>query len=458
MPCVSVQKNRKGRQQWDVVAKIVWTDTDRRMWALAVPAFGALIAEPLYVLADTAVVGHLGTSQLGGLALAAQVLLTVHSGMIFLAYGTTASVSRLAGAGRGTDAARQGIQSMWLAGGLGIVATGVLWVLSDPLLELLGGQGEVLIAARTYLRISLFGLPAMLLTLAGVGYLRGVQDTVRPLIVAIFTASANLVLELIAIYVFDLGIGASAATTVIAQWAGALIYLGWVRSEVAGKGASLMPDATVLRSLLNMAGDLFVRTAALRLSFVVAVAAAARIDDASLASHEIAFVIWNICALALDAVAIAAQSLVGFALGSGDEVFSREVGRRSIWWGLTAGILLAILIGVGVPLLPRIFSSDAEVVALSGFLLVHVALSQPLNGVVFALDGVLIGAGDLRFLAIAMSLSAALFIPAALAVPALGWGVGWLWGAVWLLMITRGAALLWRYRSGRWVQLGAVLD
>ena len=440
------------------MAKLQWTETDRRMWALAVPAFGALIAEPLYVLADTAVVGHLGTAQLGGLALASQVLLTVHSVMIFLAYGTTASVSRLAGAGRDTDAARQGIQSMWLALGMGGVATTVLFIMSDTMLKILGGEGEVLIAARIYLRISLFGLPAMLLMLAGVGYLRGVQDTVRPLIVAIVTATANLVIELIAIYVFDLGIGASATATVIAQWSGAAIYIGWVRAEVAGKGVSLRPDTKVLRALLNMAGDLFIRTAALRASFVVAVAAAARIDDVSLASHEIAFVLWSICALALDAIAIAAQSLVGFALGSSDALFAREVGRRSIWWGITAGVLLAILVGLGSPLLPHVFSSDARVVELSGFLLVYVALAQPLNGVVFALDGVLIGAGDLRFLAIAMTASAALFIPAALAVPALGLGIGWLWGAVWLLMIFRCATLLWRFKSGRWIQLGAILD
>ena len=236
-----------------------WTDTDREIARLAVPALGALIAEPLYILADTAVVGHLGTSQLGGLSLASQALLSVHALSIFLAYGTTAAVSRLLGAERRGEAAFQAIQSIWLALAIGIVGGVVLWAATDPILEVLGGEGDVLTNARVYLRVSLPGLPAMLTSLACVGYLRGLQDTVRPLIVAVVTAVGNLVLELVLIYGFDQGIGASALSTVVAQWVGALLYLHWVRRAVEEYDVALRPDPSTLRRQLVVAGDLFLR-------------------------------------------------------------------------------------------------------------------------------------------------------------------------------------------------------
>ncbi len=439
----------------DDVTIVGFTQTDRRLWALAVPAFGSLIAEPLYVLADTAVVGHLGTSQLAGLSLASQALLTIHAVTIFLAYGTTATVSRLIGADRPVEAARHGVQGLWLGAAIGIIGAAALWATTDPVLRLLGGENEVLEAARIYLRISLFGLPAMLIMLAGVGYLRGLQDTVRPLVVAVATAVVNLVLELVLIYGFDLDIGASAFATVVAQYLGGGAYVYWVARAVAGHDVSLAPDPSVLRDLLRVAGDLFVRTAALRGSFTVATASAARLGEVPLASHEIAFQLWYFSALALDAVAIAGQSMIGLSLGSGNRREARAVADRSVLWGLLTGCALALLLAAGAPVLPELFSSDPEVVALTTFLFVHLVPMQPINGVVFALDGILIGAGDMRFLAIAMTASVALFIPLVVAVPVLGGGIGWVWGSLWVLMLTRAAELVWRYRSDAWLRVGA---
>ena len=186
------------------------TRWDREILRLALPALGALIAEPLYILADTAVVGHLGTTQLAGLALASQVLLIIHALFIFLAYGTTAAVSRLVGAGDLREAAKQAVQGIWLAAVIGTILGAVTFVFAEPLLRLLGGEGETLDNAMIYLRVSLFGLPAMLMSLAGVGYLRGLQDTLRPLVVSLLTAAGNLILELALIYGLDFGIGASA--------------------------------------------------------------------------------------------------------------------------------------------------------------------------------------------------------------------------------------------------------
>lgn len=431
-----------------------WTDTDREITRLAVPAFGALIAEPLYVLADTAVVGHLGTPQLGGLALASQVLLTFHAVMIFLAYGTTAAVSRLLGAGRRADAAHEAVQSLWLALGTGIAGAALIYPLADPLLRLLGGEGETLDYARTYLLVSLPGLPAMLLSLAAVGYLRGLQDTLRPFIVAAVTAAGNFVLEVILIYGFDQGIGASALSTVVFQWVGAAMYLGWVAQAVRRHGVALTPSFEGVRRQAAVAGDLFIRTAALRGSFTVATAVAARLGQTELAAHEIAFQIWTLVALALDAVAIAGQAMIGRFLGADDASGARRVATRMLQWGFTTGAVAGLIIIVLRPWIPDIFSSDPAVVALTGFLLIHLAAMAPLNGVVFALDGILIGAGDMRFLAWAMLGAGLVFVPLAIAVGIVGAGIGWLWGAIWALMAVRLVSLLWRFRGERWLVTG----
>ena len=428
---------------------------DREIARLAVPAFGALIAEPLYVLTDTAVVGHLGTPQLAGLAVASSVLLTLYAVFIFLAYGTTAAVSRLLGAGDEREAAHQAVQSMWLALFIGLALILVGLALSGPLVGWMGAEGAVRTNALVYLRISLAGVPAMLLVLAGAGYLRGLQDTRTPLAVAAGTAAANLVLEVALIYGLGQGIGASALATVLAQTAGAAVYVRRVGWAAGRFGADLAPHPASLVALARVGRDLLVRTAALRAALVVATAVAARLGPVDVAAHQIAFEIWNVLALGLDAIAIAGQAMVGRALGAGDGPAARDAGRRMIEWGVALGVLVGVLVALLRTALPHLFTDDAEVLALAGFLLLWVAALQPVNAVAFVLDGVLIGAGDMRFLAWAMIVAAAVFIPAALLVLALDAGVGWLWASLGLLMVTRSSTLLARFASDRWVVLGA---
>ena len=429
---------------------------DREIARLAVPALGALIAEPLYTLADTAVVGHLGTPHLGGLAVASQVLLGALSLFIFLAYGTTAAVGRLIGAGDHRRAAQQAVQGLWLAGAVGAVLAAAAYVFADPLLRVLGADGEVLAQGRIYLRISLFGLPGMLITLAGVGYLRGLQDTLRPLKVAVFTAGLNLALELVLIYGLGFGIGASALSTVVAQWLAAGAYVWWIREAVKVHGVTMAPDRSMIARLAVVGLDLFLRTAALRASFTMSVAVAARLGDIELAAHEVIYQLMFFLALVLDAVAIAGQAMIGRFLGANELDHARAAGRRMIEWGLATGLAATIVLLATRPWLPLVFSSDEAVLSLVGFLMLHLAFIQPVNGVVFALDGVLIGAGDMRFLAVAMAGAAAVFIPLALWVMAAGVGIGWLWGAMWALMAARLVALLWRFAGSRWLVPGAV--
>ena len=427
---------------------------DREIFRLAIPAFGALVAEPVYVLVDTAVVGHLGTPQLGGLALAGQLLLSVHALFIFLAYGTTAAVARLIGAGRHADAARWGIQALLMALAVGVAAAAVLYGLADQLLRLLGGEGEVLAQARIYLVISLAGLPALLVMLAGVGYLRGTLDMARPLRVAALTAAGNLVLELVLIYGLGFGIGASAASTVAAQWVGAALYVRWVLQAARPYVRTMRPEPAVLGRLLSTGGALLVRTAALQGAFVVATATAARIGLADLGAHQIVSELFAFSALGLDALAIAAQGMIGTLLGAGDPTSARDVGRRVLWWGLVCG-LAAALLAVGLrPVLPQLFSADPAVVSLAGFLMLHLALMLPLNGMVFALDGILIGAGDLRYLAGAMTIASTVFVPLAVGVRIADAGIGWLWGVLVVFMGARLVGVALRFAGTGWVRLG----
>ena len=416
---------------------------------------GALVAEPLYLLADTAVVGHLGTLPLGGLAVASAALLLIYGLCFFLAYGTTATVARFTGAGEPLKAANQAIQSLWLAFflGLGIAIIGSLT--SDPLLRALGATGELLDQARIYLEISMLGAPAMLIMLAGVGYLRGIKDTVRPLWVAVGTALLNLCLELILIYGFGKNIGASAAATVISQWVGAATYLFWIWQSIGGLKISLLPKLLALRRLLNDSSELLIRNLSLTTSFVVATSMAARLGNVDVAAHEVGFQAWFFLSMTMDAIAIAAQALIGNLLGAGKAEEARLMGRRAILWSTGIGAFAGCVLAISHDSFTEIFSADNAVVELGSFIVLHVAAMAPLSGVAFALDGILIGAGDQRFLAKAMLFSAMISIPLMLIVGVNDFGIGWIWGSIWVLMATRSAVLYLRFRSNKWQRLGS---
>jgi len=421
-----------------------------------VPAFGALVAEPLYVLADTAVVGHLGTPQLGGLAVASSVVLTGYAVFIFLAYGTTGAVARLIGAGDDREAAHQAVQGMWLALLISVPVVVAGLISAGDLVRALGASGGVATNAEIYLRISMLGVPALLVTLAGTGYLRGRQDTRTPLLVALGANVFNLAAELALINGFGFGIGASAVATVVAQYGALAVYLGVVARDAARThGVALSPHWPSIAALARAGGALVIRTAALRGSLTLATAVAARIGAVDLGAHEIAFELWSFLALALDAIAIAGQTMVGKALGAGDDGAARAMSRRMLELGVLIGVVFGLVVVALRGVLPHLFSNDRAVIALGSFLLWYVAALQPLNAVVFVLDGVLIGAGDLAYLAWAMLGAVSVFAAAAGVVLAGGLGIGWLWTAIGVFMAARFAGLYPRYRTGRWAVTGA---
>ncbi|WP_405192248.1 MATE family efflux transporter [Streptomyces anthocyanicus] len=428
---------------------------DREIVALAVPAFGALVAEPLFVMADSAIVGHLGTAQLAGLGIASALLTTAVSVFVFLAYATTAAVSRRVGAGNLQAAIRQGMDGIWLALLLGAAVVAVFVPAAPSLVELFGASDTAAPYATTYLRISSLGIPAMLVVLASTGVLRGLQNTRTPLYVAVAGFIANAVLNVLLVYGAGLGIAGSAWGTVIAQCGMAAVYLWVVVRGARRHGASLRPDLVGIRASAQAGMPLLVRTLSLRAILMIATAVAARLGDADIAAHQIVLSLWSLLAFALDAIAIAGQAIIGRYLGADDAQGAREACRRMVEWGVAVGVVLGLLVVLSRPVFLPLFTGDSMVTDAALPALVIVAVAQPVCGVVFVLDGVLMGAGDGPYLAWAMLLTLAVFTPAALLVPTLGGGLTALWAAMTLMMAMRLVTLWLRTRSGRWIVTGA---
>jgi putative MATE family efflux protein len=428
---------------------------DREILRLAVPAIGALVAEPLFLLGDTAIVGHLGTPQLAGLGIAGAALTFLVAMCVFLAYGTTAAVARRLGAGDIAGALHQGVAGMWLGAGLGAVLAVATVPLAPGVVGALGASADAAPHAVTYLRVSAAGIPAMLVVLAATGVLRGLQDTRTPLLVAGGGAVANLGLNVALVYGLGLGISGSALGTVLVQLVSAGIYVRIVAGAARRHGAALRPDPAGIRASAGAGLPLLVRTLTLRLALLLATFVAARQGDVALAAHQVAFAVWGLLAFALDAVAIAGQAIVGRSLGAGDGTGARAATRRMVEWGVLAGLLLGLLVVAARPVYVGWFTPDPDVRALLAGVLVLVAVQQPVAGVVFVLDGVLIGAGDGRYLAWAGLWTLLAFAPLAGLVLLVGGGLPGLWWALGGFLLARLVTLVRRARGDGWIVTGA---
>lgn len=444
------------------VSTLLRRPVDREILRLAVPALGALVAEPVFLLADSAMVGHLGVEPLAGLGIASAVLQTVVGLMVFLAYSTTPAVARRLGAGDERGAVAAGVDGCWLALVLGIVLAGAGWAASPFLVGLFGASPGVTAQAEQYLSLSMLGLPAMLLVYAATGLLRGLQDTRTPLAVAVAGFAVNILLNFVFIYVAGLGIAGSALGTVAAQWGMVLVYVVIVARHARRVGAPLLPHHSGIGRTARAGGWLFLRTASLRAAMLLAVFAATRLGADELAAFQVTMTVFATLAFALDALAIAAQALIGKGLGSGDLESVRAVLRRCVQWGIGAGVVLGLVTVALSPVAAGLFTSDASVAALLPLSLAIVGLGAPLGGYVFVLDGVLIGAGDARYLALTGLLNVAVFIP--LAVAAAMWGSP---DAAGLAALTaafafgylgaRAVTLGLRARGTRWMRAGATI-
>jgi putative MATE family efflux protein len=424
---------------------------DGEILKLAVPALGALAAEPLYLLVDTAIVGHLGRHQLAALGIAAIVLTGLFGIFNFLQYGTTAQVGRASGAGEVRVANRLGAQAVWLSLGFGTaIAAGVI-ALAPQIVQLMGGEGDAADYAVSYIRIAALGLPFAFLALGGQGYLRGIADLRTPLVIVIAGNVVNLVLEVLFVYGFGWGIEGSAWGTVIAQTGMGIALIAVILGAARG---DTRPSLELMRRLLVIGRHIFVRTTALLGAFTLAGAVIARFGEASLAAHQIAFQLWGFLALILDAVAIAGQVLVGRGLGAGDSERAYAASVRMIWLSIYLGLLFAVVMLALKGVLPYAFTSDEAVVERAQAIWFLFALMQPLNGAVFALDGILIGAGDGSFLMWSMVAAFATCSLVSLAALVFDWGIVGVWSALFVLICARLGLMLWRFRGRRWLVTG----
>jgi putative MATE family efflux protein len=424
---------------------------DRDIVRLALPALGALAAEPLYVLADTAIVGHLGRPQIAALGLAGTVLAGAFTIFNFLTYGTTAVVARASGAGREDDAARLAAQALWASLGIGLVLLVGCELVAVPLLAGLGGHGRSGDFALTYFRIAAIGLPAALVALAGQGYLRGVSNFRRPLEIVVAANVVNLVLELLFVYGFHWGIAGSAAGTAIAQ---AGMGIAFIVELLRPHAPSRRPSLGAMRPLFRIGRQIFVRTAALYASFLFAASVLARMGDAEIGAHQIAYQLFLFIALVLDAVAIAGQVIVGRMLGAGDADGAHAAAVRMIGWSVAVGLVFAAILAPLSHALPSAFTDDPDVLHQAALLWPFLVAMQPLGGAVFALDGILIGAGDTRFLMWSMLAASALFVALATLALIFDWGIVGVWAALDVLIAARLALLGPRFARRRWAVVG----
>jgi putative MATE family efflux protein len=428
---------------------------DKEIFALAVPAFATLVSEPVLLLADAAIIGHLGTSQLAGLGIAANVLGVLTGLCIFLAYGTTGMVARRLGAGDRPGALAGGIDGMVLGAGLGIVLCAALQFVLPSVIGWYGVEPDVAGAATRYLRIAACGLPSILLLLASTGVLRGLQDTRTPLYVMIITNLVNIVLNVGLVYGLGLGIAGSALGTLLAQ-TGAAAFLAFIVVRGARRERAeirLRPGGVLAAARSGV--WLVARTATLHAAITLTTLVAATGGAVALAAHQVVNSLWVLLVFALDAIAIAGQAIIGRQLGAGEIVIALSMTRRMIGWGVLCGVLFGAVMLLTRPLFVGIFSPDRDVQQMVVRVLLAVAVITPIAGVVFVLDGVLIGAGDGRYLALAGLLALLAYVPLALMVNAQHGGLLWLWVAYGGFITARMITLLQRIRGDRWIRVGA---
>ncbi|WP_328397492.1 MATE family efflux transporter [Nocardia sp. NBC_00416] len=428
----------------------------RRILGLALPTLGVLVAEPIYLLFDLAVVGRLGALALAGLAVGGLILAQVSSQLTFLAYGTTARSARRHGAGDEPGAVEEGVQASWLAGGIGLLILVVVQIVAVPVAGAISGDAEIAAAALAWLRIALFGVPLILLSMAGNGWMRGVQQTRRPLTYVVLGLGLSAVLCPLLVHgpagLPRLGLPGSAVANVVGQTVTAGLFVGaLVRARVP-----LAPRLAVMRAQLVLGRDLIVRSLAFQACFVSAAAVASRFGAASVAAHQLVLQLWNFLALTLDSLAIAAQTLVGSALGARNAGSARAVARRVTGWSEIFALGLAAVFAAGAALIPPLFTEDPAVLDRTGVVWWYFVALIPVAGVVFALDGVLLGAGDAAYLR-TTTLGAALlgFLPAIWLSLAFDWGIGGIWCGLIAFMLLRLVAVSGRALSGRWIRVGA---
>jgi MATE family multidrug resistance protein len=428
------------------VTAVTGRQLDRRIFALAIPAVGALAADPLLSLVDTAFVAGLGASALATLGVTSAIFGFAFVLFNFLAYATTPLVASAIGRGD-QDGARQVVgRALFLAVTLGAVSTAVLLVLAEPLVRVMQAGPDVIDPAVSYLRIRALAAPAVLIVTAGHGAFRGLQDTRTPLLVAVLANLINVVLDPVLIYALDFGVAGAAAASALAQYAAAIWMWRKLRTRLGPIHAGLGRSAH-LASLLTAGGILTIRTLLLVLTLTLGTAAAASVGTPAVAAHQVVRETWFLTAMLTDGLAIAAQALVAEYLGRGDEVSIAAINRRLLWWGLLVGAIVAAGWLVGAPLLAAGFAPTAEVGGLIEDAARIAGLLAPAAAIVWVLDGIVMG--RMAFKGLIASTGAGLLAGATVfyLTANYGWGLPGVWWGMSAMIVARLMVLVVLVRS-----------
>lgn len=451
--------------------KLRGRELDRQILALALPALGGLVASPIFVMIDSSMVGHLGADPLAALSLASSILTTAVGLFVFLTYATTATTARHFGAGRRREGLKAGLDGIWLAALIGVAVAGVAMLFAPQIVAAMGAKASVATNAVAYLRMVLPGLPGMLVVLAATGTLRGLLDTRTPFIVALVGAVLNTLLNAFFLYVVGLGVAGSGLGTALAELSMGAALVAPIARAAHAEQVSLRPRLDGLRASMGEGLGLFVRNISLRVAILSTVWAATALGATALASYQVVNALWGVCSFGLDALAIAAQALIGQALGRAaearrrgdeaalaqeDEAISRIL-RRCMGWTLGVGVAVGLVVAGGAKWLPWFFTSDAPVRELAFWPLLAMAASLPLVAVAFLYDGILMGAGDGRYLAVAGVINLVPYLPAILLLVNAHEGLSdntalmLLWGAfAFIFMGMRALTTGWRIHTDAW--------
>ncbi|MFP5309975.1 MAG: MATE family efflux transporter [Actinomycetes bacterium] len=429
----------------------------RRILALALPATLTLVADPLLGVVDTAVVGRVSTEALGALGLAVAVLAAVSWVFNFLVVGTTATVARAVGAGDRGAAGRRVAHAGVAALGLGVVIGLLVLLAARPLLVAAGAVESLVDPAAAYLRIRALGIPFLLLGYVGHGAFRGVSDTRTPLVVVVLANVVNAGLDVLLVLRWGWGLEGAAWATVAAEVVAVLVFVVLLRRVGLPLGGHGLPGRREVSALVQVSRDLFLRTGALVFGLLVVTAAAARVDATTAAAHQVLWQVWILVSFLMDGFAIAAQALVGTALGAGDRDGARAAARDLVAWGAVGGVVVAGLLLAAAGVVPRLLTDEPAVLAAVAGVWWLAAGGHVLNGTVFVLDGVFMGAGDFAYLRTWTVLAALVAALGAQVAVTAGAGLLGLWIALEAMMLVRLGSLVVRLRSDAWTRAGEAL-
>lgn len=428
----------------------------REVTRLALPAFGALVAPSALLLTDTAFIGSLGTEAMAGYAGGAAAFGVATSLGYFLAYASTGTVARRLGAGRRREALIVGIDHIALGLVIGILVGIALWLGADTLVTWIGVAQHARPEAIAWLHGAAFGAPGMMASMAAVGTFRGLQDTRVTFVVTVTQVAVNIALCGGLIFVAHLGTLGAGLALAFAETLGFVAYAAVLLRHARAAGAPLRPSHLgALGEAFTAGVPLLWRGFALRTVLMGTTIVAARLGTRELAAFQVSLTVWYVLSNLLDALAIAAQAMVGRRLGASEGDEARAIVRRLMRWSLRYGVVVGLLVIAAAPIVPALFSGDDAVRHLITVALVIVGAHQPLAAIVFLLDGVLIGSGDGRHLAFVLTMAMCTFLPLAWAVVRWDLGIVGLWCAMIAFLTTRAILMVRRARGGAWAVEGA---